>query len=324
MVQKHFICIVFIIIFCSKTYGQTCCSAGAPISSFLEISSSKPQTVALQFTYEYKGINLLVDHQAILKNDPRNRHGQNLGLKLDYTLTERWAFSAVLPLVQQSRSTMAQRQSSIGIGDLSLLTQFNHDLKNQLTLSISSGLKIPTGKVNHKDLSGIFLSPDMQSGTGSFDFLVRSSIAKEQFLLPFLSASLSAVYRKNGRNNNFAETETFGGRSFAFGNEITIIGSLRYLQVFKYGFLIPDMNLKVRWSKANSEQNTLAPNSGGNWFSFPFGITWMLDEFKSIRLYSELPVYQKLNGLQITTNFVAGIQLNYNLNVKKNKIEIKI
>lgn len=317
-----------LISFAFYSNAQTCCSAGAPISTFLEISATKPKTIAVQLTYEYKSINLLVDNSIKLENDPRTRHGQNVGLKLDYALAKKWAVSAILPLVQQARSTVSESQSSTGIGDLSLFTQYQIYSKNDYDINATAGIKVPVGKINHKDASGIFLSPDMQSGSGSFDFLVRASISKENFLLPFLSANISGVYKNNGTNNGFGKTANFNGRSFSFGDEVTLFAGLRFLQVFKAGFFVPDVNLKMRWASANIEQGVDAPNSGGGWLSLPFGFSFLPDDTKSIRLYAELPIYQQLKGLQITTDFTIGIQLNYNLNLDKNKrnniIDLKI
>ena len=77
------------------------------------------------------------------------------------------------------------------------------------------------------------------------------------------------------------------------------------------GFYIPDISLRYRKSGRNIEQTTTAPNSGGTWWSLPVGVSYQPDEQKSIRLYAELPIYQKINGLQISTSFTIGAQLRY-------------
>lgn len=291
--------------------GQTCCTAGAPISSNLEISNSDINSLSLQFTYEYKSINLLIDDNRRLVNDPRSRFGQNAAVKLDYVISKKWAASVTLPLVHQSRSTVSSTQSSIGIGDLSVLGQYQFYSDQRNAVNLSGGIKLPIGKVNHRDPSSIFLSPDMQSGSGSFDYFARASYNRVGFLLPFLSTNLSAVYRRNGINDSFGSTDTFQGRRFAFGDNAIFNLSFRYLIDFRKGFLIPDAALQYRWGGPNREEQTIAPNSGGNWLSIPAGFTYDIDGEKSIRLYGELPIYQKLDGLQITTDFVVGVQLSY-------------
>ena len=45
--------------------SQTCCSAGAPISTFLDLATDE-KTFSLQLNYEYNSINLLVDNDMRL------------------------------------------------------------------------------------------------------------------------------------------------------------------------------------------------------------------------------------------------------------------
>jgi len=296
----------------ASAFGQTCCSAGAPVSAFLEIAEANEKSISIQLNYEYKSINLLVDNNNRLENDQRSRYGQNLSIKLDYTFNTKWAFSVVLPFVYHSRNTFSENQNSFGVGDLSVLTQYKIFSNETDKLSVSAGIKLPVGITNHQGSSQIILSPDMQSGSGSYDFLMGTSYSKSDFLTSFLSTNLSFIYRKNGNNDHFGKRGNFEGRSFAFGDEFVAVTGLNYLKTLKIGFLIPDLSLKMRWSTANLEQNINASNSGGNWLSLPLGISFVPDETKSIRIYSEIPIYQNLNGLQITTDYIIGVQFRYN------------
>ncbi len=292
-------------------YGQTCCTAGAPISNFLEVDGRGDKSLTVHTLYEYKSINWLVDQNQRLTNDPRSRSGQNLGVKLDYSINQKWAISTILPMVYQRRTTLSSAESSLGVGDLTVLAQYQPIIQNLIKVSVTAGVKLPTGITHHRSASGILLSPDMQSGTGSVDYLLRSAITIDQVLLPLLSASLSGVYRFNGENANFGATDTFDGRRFQFGNVATFIGGLRYLFVREIGFLIPDLNLKIRTAGHNTEQSSPSPNSGGRWWSMPFGLTYQPSQSLSIRAYGEIPISQRLQGLQITTNYTIGIQLGY-------------
>lgn len=318
MVLRIFFILLVLNLICGYAIGQTCCSAGAPVSTFLDIGDANEKSFSIQMNYEFKSINLLVDNNERLENDPRSRSGQSLSIKTDYTLNQKWAFSAILPLVYHSRKTFSETQNSIGIGDLSLLTQYKLLTSETQKLSISSGIKIPTGKVNHLGSSQIILSPDMQSGSGSFDLLLRGAYSKSDFLLPFMTGLASVIYRKNGTNDSFGKRDNFNGRSFAFGDEVIANVGVSYLSTLASGFLIPDLGIKVRWGSKNKEQGVDSPNSGGQWLSLPLGLSFVADDKKSIRLYTEIPVYQNLSGLQITTDFTFGVQFIYN-NIGKKK-----
>ena len=303
--------------FTSKVISQTCCTAGAPVGTYLGIQNTNEKALAIQLAYEYNSINLLIDNNKKIENDPRSRFGQSTSLKVDYALNQKIAFSTIASLVHQSRSTFSETQTSLGLGDLIFLTQYTllNDAFNRL--NFSAGIKFPIGKTNHRADSGILLSPDMQSGSGSYDLLFRTSFSKSNLWTPFLSVYASSTFRMNGSNKDFGSTATFAGRNFSFGDESITQMGLRYLITLKKGFLNPDIGFKFRWASSNSEQNVDSPNSGGYWMSLPLGFSFTPDDKKSIAITTEIPVYQKLDGLQITTNYKFGIQLNYIFQNKK-------
>ncbi len=149
--------------------AQTCCNAGAPVSSFYGVQNGADNSWAINLSYEHKSINLLVDQNERLINDPRTRLGQSLSTKVDYVLNPNWSFSAILPLIYQSRKTISTTENSLGIGDLLLISQYSLTLKKNYALGLSAGLKVPLGQRNHRSEASILLSPDMQSGSGSLD-----------------------------------------------------------------------------------------------------------------------------------------------------------
>ena len=275
------------------------------------------QLLSFTLGYEYKGINLLIDNNQRLINDPRTRYGQNVSFKTDYILNERWALSATVPLIFQSRTTLSESESSFGLGDISLVSQYKLFQKEKLAIHLAAGLELPTGVVNHTGPSSIFLSPDMQSGSGTFDVLIGGSLYYDKLFHPALSLSTELLYKRNGTNENFAGTDNFSGRRFGFGHETLASIGLQYQYVHSIGFFIPDLAFKYRNGSPNREQATnAAPNSGGNWLSLPVGLSFVPDLDKSIRAFAEIPLLQNLSGLQITTSFTFGVQLRYSLQKK--------
>lgn len=304
--------IVSFFIYKTKALSQTCCSAGAPLSNLITVDNTE-HLLTFTLGHEYKGINLLVDNNTRLVNDPRTRFGQNLNLKTDYILGKHWAFSLSIPFIFQSRRTNSDEQSSFGLGDISLVTQYNLIQKDNLSIFLASGIELPTGLTGHTSTSSIILSPDMQSGSGTLDFLFGGSLFYNNLSNSPLSSSIEFLYKRNGTNDNFAGTDFFEGRRFGFGHETLLTLGFNYLLVHRLGFITPDLTLKYRHSTPNREQLIEAPNSGGFWVSLPFGLSFQPDLDKSVRVFAELPLYQDLSGLQITTSFSVGIQLRYSL-----------
>ena len=307
------------IFFCTLTISaQTCCTAGAPVSSFYGVQTGVKNSWAFNLAYEYKAINLLIDENTQLVNDPRTRSGQSLSAKVDYILNKKWSFSASVPLIFQSRKTVSARERSIGIGDLLLVSQYQLFNKNDFSFRLSGGLKLPIGQQSHQNADAIFLSPDMQSGSGSVDWIAQVTGVKEHFIVPFLTTSVEVSYRDNGINSSFGKTPDFGGRRFGFGDQWVAMLTFNYQWITSLGNFVPDLNLRYRNLTRNVEQTTVAPNSGGSWLSLPLGIAFQPDPQKSMRIYAEFPLSQDLNGLQITTSFTACLQFRYILS-RKNK-----
>ena len=311
MKYKFIVFLVYLHLCSAATQAQTCCSAGAPITSSFDINVLSERQFSFQMGYEYNSVNLLIDNNKKLVNDPRKRNGHNLLFKTDFVLHKNWAFSVFIPIVLQNRKTFSETENAVGLGDLTLLSQYTRYISGELSIKGSAGIKFPTGNQYITDDRGINLSPDMQSGSGTFDFIGRIAISKQHIFIRNLSNQTSISFRYNSTNEHFGDRDKVGGRSFKFGNEVQFTTAFSYLLVAKYWFIIPELGVQVRHVSPNQEEETDAPNSGGYWFRIPVALQLQPNERFSIRPYGEIPVMHALNGLQITTNYKVGIQFYY-------------
>lgn len=314
-ISIEYVAFIHFMLCAGSTLGQTCCSAGAPLTSTFQIAHEDQKVLNLQLKYTYRSINRLVENQEILVNDPRTRFGNNLLLKGDYALNKKIALSAVVPYVFQSRTTTSEEQTSAGIGDVLLVGQYQQKVKQEYSLSYSVGAKLPTGEVNHANERGVFLSPDMQSGSGTFDFLFGVNLGKKYFIKKNLSFGASLLYRKNTTNPDL------NGRSFKFGDEFIADLTLSHQQLWGVWFATPYINLQYRTSQANIEE-TESPNSGGQWLSAKAGLQLAPKQNYNIKIYGQVPFFQSLEGLQITTDYELGIEFNHRLQLEKKKLPL--
>jgi len=306
--------------------AQTCCSAGAPITSSFDIGTSDAnQSIGVQLDYEYNSVNRLIDNNRKLRNDPRNRSGHNILFKTDFNINKHWAVSAFIPLVIQSRTTFSEEENATGIGDLSLLGQFTQYFGQDYQLKWSGGIKLPTGKQYISDDRGIILSPDMQSGSGTIDFFGRIALVKQHTFIRNLTNQTAISYRYNTVNNHFGDPEKIAGRQFKFGNETIVNSAFSYSFVVNSLFVIPELGVTLRHTSPNQEQGIDASNSGGYWIRIPLGVQLKTIKNFSIRLHGEIPIKEFLDGLQITTNYKLGLQLRYQIPFNKsNKNDLLI
>ncbi len=298
--------------------SQTCCSAGAPLSSGIGLSTNDSKELFFQLDYNHLNINRLVESNEILTNDPRERTANNVLLRSDFQVNEKFGIGILVPFVRHRRSTISEEQTSFGLGDIFLIGQTRLFNINDSSAAFSLGFKLPSGKVTHTDDRNIFLSPDMQSGSGTFDFLGVLALSERRILGTNINAQLNLTYRKNTTNADFGQVGQSVGRSFQFGDETIISTHFNYDLLLGSWFVIPDLTLEYRHTNPNREQDRIANNSGGEWFSIGFGVFTLPGEKFSQRLYGSIPVYQNLEGLQISTNFEIGLQLSYRINLSKN------
>ena len=318
-IVSQYTLVILLALFGDLMQAQTCCSAGAPLTSTFQIAHEDQKSINLHLKYTYRSINRLVENREILINDPRTRFGNNLLLKTDYSINKKIALSLVLPYVFQSRTTTSESQSSAGLGDILLVGQYSQKVKDEYSLSYSIGAKLPTGKVNHFNGRGIFLSPDMQSGSDTFDFLFGLNLGKKHFIKKNVSFNASLLYRKNTTNKMFGETSSSSGRSFKFGDEFIADLTFAHQQLWGVWFVTPYVNLQYRTSQANREEETISPNSGGQWLSAQAGLQLRPKENFSLKIYGQVPFFQALEGLQITTDYELGISFNHSLQIEKKK-----
>ena len=301
----------------SVSLAQTCCSAGAPITSTFDIRGSLNRAISFGIEYEYNAVNWLVEHDNRLDNDPRRRHGSSVLARVNLSMGNRWAFGAYLPYITQVRSTFSSEQKASGIGDLTLLTQYTRPLRSG-SLKWGVGIKMPTGNHFITDEIGVILSPDMQSGSGTFDFIGRVALTREHLIVSNLYNQTDITFRYNSENRHFGDRNRMNGRRFKFGNELLISTVFSYLVIFDHWFLVPDFGVQFRHASPNQEQGLQAPNSGGDWFRLLLGVRWTADDRFVIRPFAEIPAWQRLEGTQITTNLKLGLQMQYVLDLDKN------
>ncbi len=317
-IGTHLLIVLFQMGYPLVTIAQTCCSAGAPITSTFDIPGHQYRFLSMGIEYEYNAVNWLVENDNRLENDPRSRQGSSLIARMDISLGSHWAFGAYIPFVTQQRASFSAEQKASGFGDLTLLSQYSRILKSG-SFKWGLGIKVPTGNHFITDEIGVILSPDMQSGSGTFDFIGRIAITRDHFIVNSLYSQTDVTYRYNTTNNHFGDRKGLNGRMFKFGNEVLFSTILSYLIIFDHWFLVPDVGVQFRHALPNQEQGREAANSGGNWFRLLLGARWTSDERFTIRPYAEIPIWQKLEGTQITTNLKIGMQVRYMLNLDDNE-----
>ena len=295
--------------------AQGCCTAGTPILGTLELGSTPTSTLIFSVTYEYTFRDRFyfgsdrVDDPTVFGQVRREQAIQSVLLETSYGFSRRVSVSSVLSLTRRglnrtSSAPVGAVTSSLnntGLSDGVFLIKYSLvplSLISQREVALGGGVKVPFGSYD-ETLGGVRLSIDMQQGTGSWDGILWGYFY-QGFLPTRVQLFANALYRLTGTND-------FGYR---FGNEIfaTVGVSYRTPRYF-------DFSLQGRYRHLQADELEGNPlfNSGGDWFFVVPTVNVNPGVNLSIRLFSQLPVYQNVNGIQLSTTYTLGLGVSYNI-----------
>ncbi|MDA3859783.1 MAG: hypothetical protein PF445_01015 [Melioribacteraceae bacterium] len=307
--------LISLLLLTTKLFSQACCTSGTPLLSSLETASTPLNKLQFGLSLRYNSIASLYFNDERLDDNTRKRVAKSVILQTDYGIWKNISISALFSFVMQERKIKTQTISenllnSTGIGDALFLIKYNIipiNILDEIELSAGGGIKLPLGE-SQLTSDGLLIPADMQPGTGSLDYLGWIYFSKGRlFSLP-LNLVSNISYRINRVNNRF-KVDNF---NYQFGNETIAQIGLAYRTYF-----ISDFSVFLRYRNAQPDlsQNFKIPTTGGSWFYIVPGINFKFDDSKTIRFSSEIPIYIKVNGTQLTTSFSTTLAFYYSLNL---------
>jgi hypothetical protein len=211
---------------------------------------------------------------------------------------------AFMPLNIFSKDESNRITQTIGQGDL--LVMANYLAVNTAdtiiswwkhNLMVGGGLKLPTGEFNHYRNDSL-LNPNLQSGTGSWDFLVNGNY--------------TVRYKKIGLNIEAnARFTTSNVHGYRFGHRFN--GAMRlfmWTKIKKTSF-VPHVGLLIDFSMKDRKKNLIVPETGGMSLSPQAGLDiyimgkWMIGASVSHAMW------ENLGGGLISSGWRAQIQTSF-------------
>ncbi len=285
-----------------NNFAQTCCSAGTPILSAINVSATNANQWQFSFSAEHNSIKdvLPSDQDPLVE-----RFTNSAIIDISYGINDRFSATLILPYVQLSQTARFGSQGETiksGIGDILAMVKYNiitSNIADQRQLAIGYGLKFPSGKSDIRGDLGIVLAPQLQPGTGSWDHVLWAFFS-QSFRPNAFSAFTNLSYRINGDNNRFQTSGAFS--SYRFGDVLTITAGFSYR-------LIPliDLSLQARYRHTSKDffASGEVPNTGGDWVYLIPAININFDPY-GVSFSSQLPVFRDLSGIQITTSYTVS------------------
>jgi len=232
---------------------------------------------------------------------------RNTWLDLNYVLGSSWAVVAAVPWHDRFHTTIAEGDTDLstskasGLGDIRLSARWQR-VNRTGSFGFQFGLKLPTGRFdqNFSDgpAAGSLLDRGLQLGTGTTDLLAGVS----WFARPVQSIGVFV--------QGTAQQPLAGRDGFIPSASITVSGGVRWLNFSRFTPQL-QLNVKAEGREHGAEADT--PNSGGVIAYLSPGVTAELTAESSAFVFVQLPVYQRVNGLQLEPHAIVSIGLRYRL-----------
>jgi hypothetical protein len=306
---------IFIILFFPITFSfaQGCCTAGSSTFGGLERGTSSYGNLNLSFSYIHNSLNSTYQGSNEI-TDPLNRTASvsSFNFESEYGLVETVSLLISGTYVVKNRETTVRSNETNetevieyngkGFGDVIILGKYeviSPDIVSPVSLAFGGGVKLPVGNYT-QEVDGSRLAIDLQPGTGSLDALLWGNFYKGFLPVPF-SLSANALYKYGGSNLD----------GYRFGDEF--IFSLNSEYSFTNYFTI-SLSLRGRFANEDFWGGRFLPSTGGSYYDLIPALIYT-ESFYSLKVFYQTPVYRNVEGIQLTTSNLFGVELLFDLNL---------
>lgn len=248
--------------------------------------------------------SLIFPNGTEIQQDTLNR---NLTAGLDWSPSRTFGVNLQLPYFDRPHATVAAGDTALsashgrGLGDARILARYQ-GFEADLSVGVQLGLKLPTGRIDETFRSGPQagqpVDRGLQLGTGTTDLLVGGYTVGALGTDVYYFANILWQQPLASRD---------GFRPGAGGN-LTL--GLRYTRPLPAG-IVPQLQLNARLEGRESGVNADVADSGATLvFLSPgagFRISGRVDGF----VFVQLPVYQRVNGLQLEPRVLGSVGFRY-------------
>ncbi len=233
---------------------------------------------------------------------------RNVWFGAEDVLNSTWALSLQVPWHDRDHATIAAGDTAVstshasGLGDVRVLGRYQwlHGMQNNL--SFQFGLKLPTGGFEQNfatgPQAGAPLDRGLQLGTGTTDLVLGTA----WFARPLVTLG---VFAQATLDQPLAERA-----GFSPSTSLTLNSGVRWLNSSAF---TPQLQLNVRWDGREHGVNADVDNSGGTFAYLSPGLTVDVNPTVNVFAFVQLPVYQRVNGLQLEPQWLLSVGFRFRL-----------
>lgn len=239
-----------------------------------------------------------LDASQVTEEEAIERHTKNTNVvtTLGYGLSADWLVSLRVPVSRREHLHDAYDvalQQIIGpeqwnytkLGDVEVLARRQLPSSDAaISFAVFGGLKLPTGTKNVTNGDGVRAERTLQPGTGTTDLVVGVAARRAMGMRDALigQASITTTLNKNEDFRPGTRTEISAGWSHAYSQSLGAV-----------------LQLNLRHRQRDSGAQAEPGNSGFTTLALSPGATSATGAASTVYAYLQLPVYQKVNGIQL-------------------------
>ncbi len=263
-----------------------------------------------QFTRHFVGLRWTMERTRTAVSAQALREGRlhseemfrSADLVARFYPAHRWQVLLLAPYRIQEQREATRLVQVQGLGDVSLLANFilldtGDSLKRRWrhTLTVGSGVKLPTGRSSQVAADGVQLHPNVQLGSGSTDILFAAAYTLRQGAWGW-SADLLARWN------------TANKQAYHFGNRLS--GSTKFFlwKNLRGVTLLPNAGIFADAAQANRDQNTLVRGSEGISVFSTFGLDAYTGRFSAGFSYQP-PLWQNRSTVAFGARWVVSANI---------------
>jgi hypothetical protein len=228
---------------------------------------------------------------------------RNLILGLDYSPNRNWGLDVQVPYFARPHRTIAAGDTdesasySSGLGDVRIMARYQ-GFESDLSFGVQWGLKLATGDFNDRfrtgPQSGQIVDRGLQLGTGTTDLLFGVYTAR----------SFGGGFAYFG--NALWQQPLAGRDGFKPGAGANLSFGVRYSGTLTRR-LTPQLQVNARIERRESGPNADVPDSGASLVYLSPGVGFALNAHLDGFAFVQLPVYQRVNGLQLEPRTLISV-----------------
>lgn len=237
---------------------------------------------------------------------------RNVLTTLDYGFNENLGITAVVPVVDRSHThihnhhgeQIVETWNFTALGDIRVIGRYQTyfgEMSGERAgfAGVTAGFTLPTGATDISNGTGAVAERSLQPGTGTTQFVATAYYRQA---LPVVNSQWYAQAAVQAPLN-----ESSGYKP---GTQWAVDLGYRYDVNDALGV---NLQLNYVWKGRDSGPEAEPEDSGSRTLAVAPGITWALSPTTQVYGFVSLPVYQNVNGVQLTADWsvVAGISVQF-------------